>query len=302
MRIKGRYDDAFYRERISRSAVFLGTDDAQVQRSQDRISQAVVGVAGLGAVGGGVAMMLARLGVRYIKIADFDTFDVPNINRQTGASAQTVGQQKTAVIADMIHQTMPDVTIDIYSDGVQVDNAADFVSECDLLIDCIDFHTIAERYALHRAFRASDKCRGCLSSKMVGFGANLYLFTPDGVTLEDFYGIAPNTEISPARMDRLTRLQTGVLPRFPSLETIKDWMQENRTAPMISTTPALTHYMIGSRVALMLAGLNEPPYCEPLPPMPQFLWVDATRMQCEIHTFDGSYVNEGEFERHFPEE
>ncbi|MFQ1699049.1 HesA/MoeB/ThiF family protein [Loktanella agnita] len=298
-RIDGIFDAALYRQRTQRSEVFLGLDRAQMQVSQGKIAQATVGIAGLGGVGGGVAMLLARLGVRHLKIADPDAFDISNINRQLGASAATVGQSKARVIAEMIHETTPDVTLDVYPAGLSVANAPDFVADCDLLIDCIDFYTIAERYALHKAFRTNGRCKGCLSSKMVGYGANLYLFTPDGLTLEDFYGIAPDAEIDAALSDRLVRLQAAVLPRFPDLPVIYEWMQENDAAPMMAVAPPLTHYLIGSRAALMLAGLDHPPFCAELPPMPHYLWIDATRMQCEVYQFDGNFANQGEFERHF---
>lgn len=299
IRIDGVFDEKTYQERVQRNEAFLGVDRAQMRASQEKLSNAVVGIAGQGGVGGGVALLLARLGVRHLKIADPDSFDISNINRQTGATPSTVGQNKAMVMGQMIHDTTPDVTIDIYPQGLDPSNAGDFVAECDLLIDCIDFYTIAERYALHQAFRSSPKCKGCLSSKMVGFGANLYLFTRDGLTLEDFYGIAPGTKLTPELTDRLVRLQASVLPRFPSLPVIYDWMQETGAAPMISTTPPLTQYLIGSRAALMLADLDQPPYCTALPPMPKYLWVDATRMQCEIHEFDGQFANASEHETHF---
>ncbi|SFR44415.1 Molybdopterin or thiamine biosynthesis adenylyltransferase [Yoonia tamlensis] len=298
-RIDGIYDAQTYWERVKRSEVFLGLDQAHMRASQEKIAGATVGVAGLGGVGGAVAMLLARLGVRHLKIADPDAFDTSNINRQLGASPATLGASKASTIAKLIHETTPDVTLDVYTDGLTVENASDFVTDCDLLIDCIDFYTIAERYALHQAFRDSPNCMGCLSSKMVGYGANLYLFTKDGLTLEDFYGIAPGTEMTPELMDKLVRLQAAFLPRFPSLEVIYDWMQEVGTAPMIATTPPLTHYLVGSRAALMLAGLDQPPYCDALPPMPSYLWVDATRGQCGIYEFNGAFANPDEYAAHF---
>lgn len=298
-RIEGIYDDASYWERVKRSEVFLGLDRDHMRKSQEKIAGATVGIAGLGGVGGSVAMLLARLGVLHLKIADPDAFDTSNINRQLGATPGTIGQRKASTIAQLIHETTPDVTLDVYPDGLTTTNAEDFVADCDLLIDCIDFYTIEERYALHKAFRASPICKGCLSSKMVGYGANLYMFIKDGLTLEDFYGIEPGTEMTPALVDKLVRLQAAFLPRFPSLEVAYDWMQETGTAPMIATTPPLTHYLVGSRAALMLAELDQPPYCDALPPMPNYLWVDATRGQCGIYEFNGAFANPEEHAQYF---
>ena len=275
-RISEHYDPAFYRERVNRNEVFLGPDRAQMQASQDKISNAVVGVAGQGALGGNVAMIMARLGVRHLKIADHDDFDISNINRQLGAT--------------------PDVTVDVYAGGIQVGMAEDFVQDCDLIIDCIDLDNIDERYALHKAFRASPKCKGCLTSKSIGFGANLCLFNRDGLTLEDLYGIAAGTEMTDALLDHLVRLQASFLPRFPSLTTIYEWMAEKQTAPTFATTPSLSQHLVVSRASLMLCDLDIAAYCEPLPPMPNYLWMDATTMTCQVGEFDGRFANEGEFE------
>jgi drug/metabolite transporter (DMT)-like permease len=86
IQMKGEYDPEYYKERVRRNEVFLGNDRAQMAFSQEKISNSVVGVAGQGGLGGGVAMLLARLGVRHLKICDPDSFETSNINRQLGAA------------------------------------------------------------------------------------------------------------------------------------------------------------------------------------------------------------------------
>jgi len=46
---------------------------------------------------GAMAMRLARLGIRHLKIADPQQFDWSNVNRQMGASAQNIGRNKAEV-------------------------------------------------------------------------------------------------------------------------------------------------------------------------------------------------------------
>ena len=43
-----------------------------------------IAIAGMGGVGGGHLLTLARLGIGAFNIADFDTFDIVNFNRQAG--------------------------------------------------------------------------------------------------------------------------------------------------------------------------------------------------------------------------
>ena len=51
-----------------------------------------IAIAGMGGVGGVHLLTLTRLGIGAFNIADMDTFDVVNFNRQAGASMSTVGQ------------------------------------------------------------------------------------------------------------------------------------------------------------------------------------------------------------------
>jgi molybdopterin/thiamine biosynthesis adenylyltransferase len=267
--------------------------------SQEKISNSVVGVAGQGGLGGGVAMLLARLGVRHLKICDPDSFETSNINRQLGAAPHTVGKNKATVVGELIRETVKDVTVDIYPEGMQKHVAADFVDGCDLIIDCIDFYNVDERYDLHREFRASSKCKGCLAGTVVGWGANIYLFTKDGLTLEDFYGIPPNTEQTEEIVDKLVRLQASFLPRFPTLETLYDWMRETGNVPILAVSPPLGQYLMVTRAALMLTDLDQEPYCAELPPMPKYLWMDASTFECGVYEFNGEFVNREEHQRLF---
>src|SRR6266545_3250832 len=77
-----------------------------------------VAVAGLGGVGGSHLLTLARLGIGAFHIADFDTFELPNFNRQTGALISTLGRPKVKVLAEMAKDINPEVDIQIFPDGV----------------------------------------------------------------------------------------------------------------------------------------------------------------------------------------
>ena len=53
-----------------------------------------IGIAGLGGLGSNIAMMLARSGIRHFVLADFDTVDESNLNRQHYFPAH-LGRKKT---------------------------------------------------------------------------------------------------------------------------------------------------------------------------------------------------------------
>lgn len=297
--LQGIFNENVYQERVSRSGCFLGNTLLEQVANQAKLSNAVVGVAGAGGIGGAVALGLARLGVRHIKIADPDSFEISNINRQFGASLETVGRNKALVVAELVHQLAGDVTIEVFPEGIQKHTADAFVDGCDLVLDQMDFYSIAERYALHRAYRKSDKCKGMLASSVVGWGANIYKFEKDGLTLENFYGISEDAEMTPALVDKLVKLQASYQPRFPSISNIYGWMQATGNVPILSIAPTASHYLILCRSTLMLCDLEGAPYSTVLPAMPKYYWFDGSTFDNGIYEFDGQWANPNEHEKYF---
>ena len=78
------YEEAFSRHRglISKT-------------EQERLRNSRVAVVGMGGVGGVDLVTLARLGIGQFTIADPDTFEVSNTNRQYGAANSTLGTLTT---------------------------------------------------------------------------------------------------------------------------------------------------------------------------------------------------------------
>lgn len=72
---------------FSRTLGWITGDEAQKR----------VAVAGLGGVGGHYCEVLARLGIGAFTVADFDRFGIENMNRQAGASMETIGEPKADV-------------------------------------------------------------------------------------------------------------------------------------------------------------------------------------------------------------
>ncbi|WP_260854312.1 ThiF family adenylyltransferase, partial [Staphylococcus epidermidis] len=91
-----------YWERVKRNLGWLGNTDEEAEKRQNKISEVVIGIAGCGGIGGAVAERLVRLGVRHIKVADPDYFELSNINRQFGASLDNLGRNKAEVVGETI--------------------------------------------------------------------------------------------------------------------------------------------------------------------------------------------------------
>src|SRR5690606_13841021 len=74
----------FYSEMTTRNIGFIS------EAEQARLKGGAVFVAGVGGMGGAAVQMLVRAGVGKIAIADLDTFEVSNLNRQLFAFTDTV--------------------------------------------------------------------------------------------------------------------------------------------------------------------------------------------------------------------
>ena len=86
-----------------------------------------VAIAGLGGVGGSHLLTLSRLGIGAFTIADFDTFELANFNRQAGSGVSTLGLAKSNVLAERARDINPELDLRILPKGVNTDNMQDFL-------------------------------------------------------------------------------------------------------------------------------------------------------------------------------
>ena len=155
------------------------------EAEQDRLRNARIAIAGMGGVGGIHLVTLARLGVGKFNIADFDTFDLVNFNRQAGASMRTLGLEKVKVMAEQSRDINPQVDIRIFSKGINEQNLDDFLSGVDVYVDGLDFFVFEAREAM---YRACERLRvPAVIAAPLGMGAAVVNILPGHISFEDFF-------------------------------------------------------------------------------------------------------------------
>lgn len=97
-----------YEEMITRNAGFV------TPAEQERLRTGRVFVCGVGGMGGAALQSLVRAGVGSFTIADMDTFEVSNLNRQVFATLDTVGRPKVQSTVDALHRINPDIELATY--------------------------------------------------------------------------------------------------------------------------------------------------------------------------------------------
>jgi len=173
---------------------------------QRRLLESLVAIAGCGGGGGAYATTLARLGVGRFRTIDPDAFALVNFNRQVGASMETLGRNKAAVTAEQIRAINPDAGVEALQDRITGENAAAFVRGADLVIDGIDFFSIAARRHLFAAAREAKI--PALTAAPLGFSATLHVFAPGGLSFDEYFDLSDGQ----SSFDQLVRFALGLAP------------------------------------------------------------------------------------------
>jgi hypothetical protein len=281
-RYTAEQDDAFYWSRVNRNLGWLGDTLEQQRERQQRLHDVVIGVAGCGGIGGATADRLVRMGVRNLKLADPDTFEASNINRQFGATIDTVGANKAEVVANLVYNTTRDVNIEVFPEGISAETADEFVAGCDYVLDKIELYEIPARYALHRAFRRSERCRFMLLTPVFGHRAFVFKWTRDSMSAEVFFGLPEDTPMDePARRQLISRF-IPEMPDYPSQAMLDEWFVDRKTCPIFAGCPPLAQGLLAERIGLAITGLDELPGTQPLPVTPGYAMFDAQRWEAKI--------------------
>ena len=119
------------------------------QEEQDRVRSLVVAVAGCGGVGASAAHFLARLGVGELRLADPETFEPSNINRQLAAYVDTIGRNKAEAVAEESRRINPGLTTVIHREGIGVGMLPGFLDGAHAVVDALDFWSLGVELELH---------------------------------------------------------------------------------------------------------------------------------------------------------
>ena len=170
------------------SAAFSRNIGWLTEIEQDRLRHSRIAIAGMGGVGGIHLITLVRLGVGKFTIADFDTFDQVNFNRQAGATMRTLGRSKVEVMAEQALDINPDLDIRTFPQGVCEENLDDFFKDADLYVDGLDFFVFEAREAVYRACERL-KIPAVIAAPL-GMGVAGVNLLPGKMTFEAFFGFS----------------------------------------------------------------------------------------------------------------
>ena len=105
--------------------------------NQKKFAAAAVGIAGLGGLGSNIAVHLARLGVGRLVLADFDTVDVSNLNRQH-YFIRHLGRPKPEALREQLMEINPYLDYETHFKRITPENACTLFAGCDVVCEAFD--------------------------------------------------------------------------------------------------------------------------------------------------------------------
>jgi molybdopterin/thiamine biosynthesis adenylyltransferase len=118
------------------------------EEGQRQLKNASVMVSRVGGVGSVVAYELAAAGVGKLVLAHAGNVKPSDLNRQLLMTHDWIGKPRMESIQRRLHDLNPRLEIVAVDQNVSEQNAAELVSQCDLIVDCAPL--FQERFAMNR--------------------------------------------------------------------------------------------------------------------------------------------------------
>jgi len=175
-----------YEQAFSRNIGWVTEDE------QQKLRNCRVAIAGAGGVGGIHLLTLSRLGIGNFNIADFDTFEIHNFNRQSGAVMSTIDQEKVCVMRAMALDINPESDVRVFADGINEENVDDFLTDVDIYVDSLDFFALAARKMVFK--RCYEKKIPVVTAAPLGMGCAFLAFLPGKMSYEQYFRFEGKSE------------------------------------------------------------------------------------------------------------
>ncbi len=187
---------------------------------QEKIVGAHALIIGAGGLGSPAALYLASAGVGRITLADNDTVDLTNLQRQILHTADRVGQPKALSGQTALASINPEVVVEPVIERLGGERLATLVAAADVVLDCCD--NFATRHAVNRA--CVRQRTPLVSGAAIRFDGQLTVFDPRRTDAPCYHCLFPEgedvEEVRCAVMGVFAPL-TGIIGAMQAAEALK---------------------------------------------------------------------------------
>lgn len=226
------------------------------KEEQQRLRDSCVAVAGVGGIGGNQAAALARLGIGKMKIADIEEYSYSDINRMYGAFSSTVGKAKVRVMEDFLKDINPGLELEVFEEGITLDNPEEFLDGADVAIDAIEYFTLEEKLRYNQVAR--EKGLYVLTSPIPAYGTSMLVFSPEGMTFEEYLEIPDTAEERKSYVMPPSKI-CPKLPDYLSEEVYGDKAMKKEIAlSTVGSSAMLSGAIVANEALMMLLSKRDP--------------------------------------------
>jgi molybdopterin/thiamine biosynthesis adenylyltransferase len=223
---------------------------------QNKIKNLKVAIAGCGGMGGQAALQFVRIGVENFSVADFDVYNVVNINNQFNCNSETIGRNKASVVKEDLLKINPNAKVVAFEKGVKEENVEDFLKKADIVVDAIDYYNQKDSAVLHR--EAKKRGLYVFAPQAIGVGASLLVFDPEGVGIDEHLGQESiDSSIIPAEKF------SAYIPTYADPSVVESVVKNSgEYLPNIASAQTLgVSMLVGEALHFVLKGVK--PVCVP---------------------------------------
>ena len=251
----GIYDQNQYHEQAFSRNIGLFS-----KKEQEALKNAKIAIPGMGGVGGVHLITMARTGIGRFHLADYDTYEPVNINRQYGARVPDFGRPKLEVMCEQALAINPYLEITPFPQGINKSSLDPFLDGVQVVLDGLDFFQFDIRRTLFN--RAREKGVYVVTAAPLGFSSAVLIFSPhDGMSFDEYFNIVDGMTTE----QQYLAFAMGLAPRGTHMKymDLKKVSLENKAGPSLNIACQSCAAMAAAeavRIILNRGGIKPVPY------------------------------------------
>ncbi len=186
---------------------------------QLKLAESRVAIVGAGGLGGQVIVLLARIGVGTLVIADYDLFDESNLNRQALCIEKTMGEPKARAAVEAVAEINPGVRVIPHQVRLNAEVIDEVLAGCDVVVDGLD--NAPDRLLLQDA--AGRLGIPMVHGALAGFEGRVMTIFPGDTGVKQLYGEA-SSGADPDRPEAVMgvpAVTAALIGTFQAMEVLK---------------------------------------------------------------------------------
>lgn len=197
---------------------YLRNEQVVGEEGQKKLRNSSVLIIGCGALGSPAAMYLAGAGVGRIGLADFDTIDPTNLQRQLFYKESEAGLSKSLILATRITELNSEINVTVHNCLLTKKNGASIIKEYDFVIEATD--NPDSKYLIDELC-AELKIPVTIGG-VSGMHGQVTTYSPGHYRFSDFFPVGPEEGgILPCAVDGVLGTTAGVVSSLQASEAIK---------------------------------------------------------------------------------